>query len=362
MLNSYEGKWGCARDLCAYLRNYWGSIVLNEYAFGGPWPHADFIFQNHICCSHATWLQTADEIDGGKIPYFCFDVGAGPYDKIGDRQIRYVVDQLHDGIAFLEKVTKRKIDDAKLARKVENTYRSCCYWAKTCELNKSVPAPLDEKTMFSLYVLGTLEKSNDEYADFYEKDLYPEMKDRVANKIAAVADGRCRMIGDSQPPWGFLNVYRYLEKYGIVSIANLYTFSLSGWWKVNEKGDIVPYPTLKEQGITIKNRDHALCLLAEGELKGKLMWAPFYGAQYKVDLVNKIAKQWKVDAGIIHLNRGCEGSAQHQMEMKNALAKLGLPVMTFEGNMADEREFDETRTVRMIDLFVTETLGLKKVA
>ena len=169
-------------------------------------------------------------------------------------------------------------------------------------------------------------------------------------------------MGDSQPPWGFLNVYRYLEQYGVVSVANLYTISLIGWWKVNEKGDLVPYPSLKEQGITIKDRDHALCLLAEGELKGKLMWAPFYGASYKVDLVTKIAKQWKIDAGVIHLNRGCEGTAQHQMEAKNALAKMGLPVMTFEGNMADEREFDEVRTARMIDLFVTETLGLKKIA
>ncbi len=35
---------------------------------------------------------------------------------------------------------------------------------------------------------------------------------------------------------------------------------------------------------------------------------------------------------------------------------------TFEGNMTDEREFDEARTARMIDLFVTETLELKKVA
>jgi hypothetical protein len=30
--------------------------------------------------------------------------------------------------------------------------------------------------------------------------------------------------------------------------------------------------------------------------------------------------------------------------------------------MADEREFDEARTARQIDLFLTETLGLKKVA
>jgi len=33
-----------------------------------------------------------------------------------------------------------------------------------------------------------------------------------------------------------------------------------------------------------------------------------------------------------------------------------------DGNMADERQFDEPRTRRLIDLFVTETLGLKLVA
>jgi benzoyl-CoA reductase subunit B len=66
----------------------------------------------------------------------------------------------------------------------------------------------------------------------------------------------------------------------------------------------------------------------------------------------------------------CDGEATIEIrhiptdwdEIENALAKMGLPVMTFEGNMADEREFDEVRTARMIDLFVTETLGLKKVA
>jgi benzoyl-CoA reductase subunit B len=357
-----EGKWGCARDLCAYMRNYWGGIVLGEYAFGGKWPRADFIFQNQICCSHSKWLQVADELYGGTIPYFCFDVGAGPYDRIGERQINYVVEQLYDGIEFLERVTGRKVVDEKLIQNVGNTYRSACYWAKTCELNQAIPAPLDEKTMFSLYVLGTLEKSNKEIADFYEKELYPEVKDRVANNIAAVAGEQCRMLGDSQPPWGFLRIFRYLETYGVVSIASLYTFSLIGWFELDENGNLVPYPTLEEQGITIKDRDHALRLLAEGELKGKLMWAPFYGARYKNELVTKIAKQWKCDAAILHLNRGCEGTAQHQMEMKIALQKIGLPVMTFEGNMADEREFDEARAKRLMDLFLTETLGLKKIA
>jgi len=357
-----EGKFGCARDLCAYLRNYWGSIILNEYVFGGEWPKADFIFQNHICCSHAKWLQVASELEGSDVPFFCFDVGAGPYDKIGERQINYVAEQLYDGIDFMERVTGRKVDDEKLIQNVYNTYNSCCYWAKTCELNQAIPAPLDEKTMFSLYVLGTLEKSNADVSNFYKNELYPEVKDRVASKIAAAGDEQCRMLGDSQPPWGFLRVFRYLEQYGVVSIASLYTFSLIGWWTIDAQGNLKPYPTLEEQGITIKDKDHALRLLSEGELKGKLMWAPFYGARYKNDIITKIAKQWKINAGVIHLNRGCEGTAQHQMEMKIALQNMGLPVMTFEGNMADEREFDEARVKRLIDLFVTETLGLKKVA
>ena len=356
-----EGKWGCARDLCAYLRSYLGSIILDEYAFGGKWPKADFIFQNHICCSHAKWLQVAAELEGGDIPYFCFDVGVGPYDKIGERQINYVVEQLYDGIEFLEKATGRKIVDEKLIQNVHNTYVSACYWAKVCELNQAVPAPLDEKTMYSLYVLGTLEKSSKEIADFYV-ELFQEVKDRVANQIAAVGNERCRVLGDSQPPWAFLRILRYMEEYGVVSIGSLYTFSLIGWWKVDDSGNLVPYPSLEEQGITIKDRDHALRLLVEGELKGKLMWAPFYGAKLKNEIVKKIARQWKCDAAMLHLNRGCEGTAMHQMELKIALAEAGLPVMTYEGNMADEREFDEARDLRLIDLFLTETMGLKKLA
>jgi benzoyl-CoA reductase subunit B len=44
---------GYARDLCSYMRNYWGSVILDEYLWGGRFPKPDFIWQDHICCSHA---------------------------------------------------------------------------------------------------------------------------------------------------------------------------------------------------------------------------------------------------------------------------------------------------------------------
>ncbi|MBW2086170.1 MAG: benzoyl-CoA reductase, bzd-type, subunit O, partial [Deltaproteobacteria bacterium] len=71
-------KLGYARDLCSYMRSYWGSIVLNKYAFGGPFPRPDFIWQDHICCSHAKWYQTVRDLEGD-IPMYCVEVAVGPY-------------------------------------------------------------------------------------------------------------------------------------------------------------------------------------------------------------------------------------------------------------------------------------------
>jgi len=63
---------------------------------------------------------------------------------------------------------------------------------------------------------------------------------------------------------------------------------------------------------------------------------------------------------MLHYNRGCEGLSLGIAENRLALQKAGYPVMTFEGNMGDEREFDETRTMARIDSFM-ETLDLKKI-
>ena len=58
-------KNGYSRDLCSYMRNYWGSILIDKYAFGGSFPKPDFIWQDHICCSHAKWYQTVSELENG---------------------------------------------------------------------------------------------------------------------------------------------------------------------------------------------------------------------------------------------------------------------------------------------------------
>jgi polyphosphate kinase 2 (PPK2 family) len=271
------------------------------------------------------------ELEHG-VPHFSIDVSVGPESEINQNKIDYIVGQMHDGIEFLEKTTGRKYQDSLLIKAVKNHCRATSTWAKVCELNKTVPAPLDEKSMYSLYVLGTLHKSSQVVADFYE-ELYAEVNDRVARGISATPNERCRVMSDTQPPWGFLSVFRYLEKFGCVSIGSLYTFGLIGAWEVDEKGEWVHRKTPMETGVSINDRDKALRVLTEWELH-KPEWQHFYSPHLKSEMMIRIAKQWKLNGVMLHYNRGCEGLSLGIAENRLALLKAGFPVMVFEGNDA----------------------------
>lgn len=350
-------KAGYARDLCAYMRNYWGSILLDQYAFGGKWPKPDFIFQDHICCSHAKWYQVVTDLEPG-IPFYCVDVGVGSHGELTKNKLDYVVNQLLDGIEFLEKSTGRKYQDDLLKESIINEMRSTSVWAEICALNKNIPAPLDEKSMYSLYVLGTLHKASKEVADYYD-ELLDEVKDRVNRGIAAVANERARLMSDTQPPWGFLKIFRYLEKFGVVSIGSLYTFGLIGIWEAKEDGSWGPRTPVPPEKVRAMDREEVLRVLADWNLS-KPEWQHFYSPHLKSEMMVRIAKEWHLDGVMLHYNRGCEGLSLGIAENRLALLEAGYPVMSFEGNMGDEREFDEARTVARIDSFM-ETLGLSQI-
>ena len=347
---------GYARDLCSYMRNYWGSVILNKYLWGGEFPKPDFIWQDHICCSHAKWYQVVQDLEPG-IPAFTIDVAAGAYKDINENKINYLVGQMQDGIEWLEKITGRTYDDQKLIDAVNHECRATSVWAEICALNKAIPAPLDEKTMFSLYVLGTLDKHSKVVADYYE-ELRDEVQERVDNGIAAIPNERCRLMSDTQPPWSFLKVFRYLEEFGALSVGSLYTFGLIGVWEVKPDGTWGPRTTPQQQGIEIKDRDQALRIYADWNLS-KPEWQHFYSTHLKTDMMVRIAKEWSLDGVMLHYNRGCEGLSVGIAENRLGLIEAGFPVMTFEGNMGDEREFDATKTMARIDAFM-ETLGIKR--
>jgi len=353
-------NFGFSRDICAYMRNYWGSILCNEYAFGGAFPKADLAYTQHICCSHAKWYQNAIALEGGGIPFFAVDVGAGPYPPFApemyEHRIRYVTDQLLDSIDWLEETTGRTFQDDLFVEAAWNDIRTTRAWAEICHLNRAVPAPLDEKSLYSLYVFAALQKSNGAFADFYEKELLVEVRDRVDRGIAAVGNERARVMTDTQPPWGSLSIYRHLEKWGVVSMGSLYTFGLEGMWLFDKDSQrLLPRPLPPENP---QSREEACRMLADWHLS-RPEYQHFYSPRYKTDMMDAIARGWKVDGIILHYNRGCEGLSMGIAENRLGLIDRGHRVMTYEGNMGDQREFDMQTTEKRIDIFL-ESLGLPR--
>ncbi|MEW6669470.1 MAG: benzoyl-CoA reductase, bzd-type, subunit O [Thermodesulfobacteriota bacterium] len=359
---------GYARDLCAYMRNYWGSILLDECVFGGPFPKPDFMWVLHVCCSHGKWYQEASRLEGG-IPYFIMDWSAGSYfvwdeakkdyvvNPDQEHRIVYMVNQMQEGIQWLEQVTGRPYDDERLIRAAGNYFESTSLWTEICALNAAVPAAMDEKAMYSFYVFSALHKAHRDVVEFY-RELRDEIADRVTRGIAAVPNERARIMTDIQPPWGFLEIYRYMEAHGCVSIGSFYTFSLMGHWEIGEGGDLRPRTTPMQKGVEIRTREQALRFMAEWVL-GLFMTQIFYDHRFKSHIMKKIYRQWKCDGAIIHFNRGCEGLSLGVAENKLALSEAGIPVAYYEGNMGDEREFDLSTVKEQIDAFL-ETLGLKR--
>ncbi len=354
------------RDLCAYMRLGIGSVLENRYAFGGKYPKPTFNLQTHICDTHGKWYQIMSDIEG--VPFNVVDYIPYAWETENEseesKQLKrkYMVGQMLDAIDWMEEVTGKEYDDEKFINAVNWECESTSLWAQCCVLNQAIPAVMDEKMMFSLYIIAVLMRQRKEAVEFYA-ELLDELKDRVERGIPAFENEKFRFIHDSQPPWFALEIFRYLEKFGAISIGAHYSFSLSGGWAYDAELDTwIPAKPPKEAGVELKTREEACDWYAEWVLANHtLLRSLRWSGKGKHKRMMDIVKNWHADGVIIHLNRGCEGTAVGQMELRRYLADQEIPCMTYEGNLADNREFDLPRTISKIDTFM-ETLGLNKLS
>jgi len=355
-------KAGYARDLCAYMRNYIGSVMLNKYvdAEGNvtePFPKIDFFFTYHICDDHARWWRKVQELQGNTAPLFAYDQTPGYHltGMVSQWGVEYLVEQLMEGIEWMEKVTGRTFDDEKFKEAFYQEARSGKYFAEAMLENQNIPAPLDERMIYAYMGLTSMRPCEKEIADFM-KEFRDEVRDRAARGIAAVPNERYRVMTDSNPPWQGIKIFRNIEKeYGVVSIGSKYSFGLHSPWRIDEDGKMVTVPIPHESGVPMNTREELV--RAHIDWKGNLMTGyDLFSVPADIDIHTRIMKQWKADAALIHLNRGCFGQVS-QKQARIDLLQEGYPVCVYEGNVGDFREFDYERTMEKLDSFFDGVIG-----
>jgi benzoyl-CoA reductase subunit B len=186
-------------DLCGPLRVHLGAMALEtlDQLPGGSHERPDFMFTERMCDQQAKGAQLVNELMNDvyktSIPFFVIEAAPEP-------RVDYMVSQYAEFIAWMEKITGRKYQDELLIEATKNEWQTGVLWSRICELQKTIPAPLDLRTMFSLTtVIWQAGKHRSETIEFLQMVL-DEVKDRVANKIAALGTERYRPCPDSTLP------------------------------------------------------------------------------------------------------------------------------------------------------------------
>ncbi len=357
-METYEAK-GYARDMCGYMRNFLGTMFQDKYYFtGGPFPKFDFAWSvRHCPAGHPKWHQIVSEYQGIPMNYID-DETMLAIDGDQEARIDYVAGQYLDSIEWMEKITKRKYDDEKGIEAMRNYFINESLWGEINLLNGAIPAPIDIKSMFALMPISMLRR-HEKVAIEFLTELRDELKDRIANQIAAVPTERYRMCMLTPPPWSFLKVFRYLENFGVVFVGTYVYLINSGEVKfLYDEGKVVPAtPPEKRPGWkTMKNREDLCRTVAR--------WRAEHPFQSHLDTRKKeyviMFKHWKANAYLLLINRGCVPMTTSMYDFQRDLNKQGIPTSMFEGNFADCRDIDETGVLDRLETFL-EGQGIQKI-
>ena len=346
---------GYRRDICAPMRCDLGQLFLgfvDKTPEGKPFK-PDFVFQPNMCFIMAKTGQIYAQHFG--IPYFLLDVPHVDTEHNRD----YLVSQMQEAIRWMEKVTGRVYDDEKMIAGLRNEWESMVLWAKICMLNRSIPAPLNFRQLWSLRLPLRTWRHKKETLEFYEI-LYDEVKERVRNQISAQGVETVRLLQESLPPFYDHDLLKLADRYGAVYVGGEVPFTTNGAWRVKEDRTWEAPPTLDERGKPIRTREDALLALAELYLAYTPVVAwPGYGNRVN-DFVKRV-EDWHADGVVFNLDPSCRVASAGTEEAILALKKAGVPVCTYECEEADPRSFNGPQIKRKLELFYTETLGLKEV-
>ena len=350
---------GLTADVCGYTLNYAGSVFLDRFLFGGPFPKPDLVFCEHNCDARGRWSQIIADHFG--VPIFLWERPCGPAIKGTNHRVEYMVAQLNEAIEWMEKVTGRKYDDEKLIEATRNCFRSTKLWGEILLLNRAIPAPIDVRALISLMVVYIWRRHEKVGVEFLET-LRDEIKYRIDNKIAASAGERCRLMIEDEPAHPALSLLRWTQdNYGIVWLSTLSYTGVYGELELQEDGTVALAKTPEERWGTFRTREDALRALADSSERSWLERRIAYPPDVNPEYIG-LTKQLRADGVLLHVTKSCPANSASVPERKLAFQRAGIPVTTYESTPSAPNDDDVRRLKANLEIFLQEAMGLTKLS
>jgi benzoyl-CoA reductase/2-hydroxyglutaryl-CoA dehydratase subunit BcrC/BadD/HgdB len=226
---------------------------------------------------------------------------------------------------------------------MKNSQEAIKYWYQVLELRKAVPCPMGSEDYFTAIIPFLYLAGEPEAVDFY-KALYEEIKDRVDRAIGVIPEEKYRFVWLGIPPWFNLGLFNYLQKLGaMVCIESTYyvgepveldlTDPVEGWVERTWKTGKIKHKNGSEVNPDVCNPG---------------VFNPGVGGE----LIKRWISEYHLDGAIAHRTRSCRATSMGQLQVKNKLAEIGVPLLIFESDMVDPRAWSDAQIKKQFEEFL----------
>ncbi len=322
---------GYGLDVCGYVKNDLGLQELGgETPFGRIPPPDLLVCSFSGCYVYVKWWEALAEKYG--CPLFMLDVPYLRDDKPRSEDLDYVVTQLREFIAFLEKATGRSFDPAALRRTLELSRKAEEGWVDYLDSGRLRPSPIEAyfEAVFYMVPINVL-RGTPEAAEFYAT-VNSEVRERVRTATYPVPEEKFRLVVEGVPPYpSYRTFWDFFRKWNAVSVAATYP-------KVGG---------LFDQGF-LHDPARPLESIAEYSLGAycNQSWP------LRRKLIERYVRQYAADAVVIHGIKSCRSFTAGQGDLRDRLIHdLGIPTLYLESDHEDPRYFAPAQIKNRTDAF-----------
>jgi len=335
---------GFPTHMCGYARNCIGYAarmkdlgeIPPEAPMGGMAKPILLLSSGSLCDARYKWFQALGRyLDAPvwtvEIPHP--GVEESFMEGVYESAINFMVKELGEFVTFLERLLAKKMDWDKLAEITDDIIKINRLWYEINELRKARPCPMHSRDFWScmnasLYPAGDPKESLKLY-----QDMYQEVKDRVENKIGAVAEEKYRLAFAELPPWHDLKIFDELAERG-------WNFVIESWAYHPPK----PIDT-SQVSNPLERIAKETYQWFTGSFKGALKAKEYMG--YFAYPYLEYARDYQCDGALLHPLLTCRTATNHLMLVQDRLLnRLKIPSLVAEGDIVDLKLFDHADTMR----------------
>ncbi len=322
---------GYGLDVCGYVKNDLGLQEMGGQTPFGRIPPPDLLVCSFSgCYVYVKWWEALAEKYG--CPLFMLDV---PYLRDATPQpadIQYIVTQLHELIALLEKITGRAFDASELRATLARSRRAEEGWVNYLASGRRRPSPIEAyfEAVFYMFPINVL-RGTEVAADFYAT-VNAEVDERVRSGMYPVPEEKVRLVVEGVPPYpNYRTFWDFFRKWGAVSVAATYP-KVGGLFDRGFLHDPArPFESIAEYSLgAYVNQSWPL----------------------RRKLIEEYVRDFGADAVLIHGIKSCRSFTAGQGDLRDRLIHdLGIPTLYIESDHEDPRYFAPAQIKNRMDAF-----------